>query len=102
MQPLLSKWIRRAVSGLDVSERYIRTLPKTRIGMRAAVIWPVYWAMDTLAEIAKARHLLDPSRRTKISRVKIYSAILRTSITLSSDMAFMKGYRLRRETLLSE
>ncbi len=101
LQPVLSEWIRRAVSGLDRSERYLMTLPKTQFRLRAAVIWPVYWAMDTLAEIAKARHLLDPSRRTKISRVRIYSTILRTPATLSSDMAFRKGYRLRRETLLS-
>lgn len=101
LQPVLSKWIRRAVSGLDRSERYLMTLPKNQFRLRAAVIWPVYWAMDTLAEIAKARHLLDPSRRTKISRRRIYSTILRTPATLSSDMAFSKGYRLRRETLLS-
>lgn len=101
LQPVLSELIRRAVSGLDRSERYLMTIPKTQFRLRAAVIWPVYWAMDTLAEIVKARHLLDPSRKTKISRTRIYSTILRTPATLSSDMAFSKGYRLRRETLLS-
>lgn len=101
LEPVISLWIRRAVSRLDRSENYISSIPGTRLRLRAAVIWPVYWAMDTLAEIKKARHLLDHTRKTKISRALIYSTIFRTPATLLSDSAFVKGYRLRRETLLS-
>lgn len=99
VRPLVHKWISRAVSGLDLSEDFLASIPKTELALRAAVIWPVYWAMDTLAETVRA-NLLDAAARPKIKRNRIYSTILSTPPLLLSNTAFARGYRFKRETLI--
>ncbi|MBI4802206.1 MAG: squalene/phytoene synthase family protein [Elusimicrobia bacterium] len=99
LRSLVYKWIGWAVDGLDLSEEFVASIPKTELALRAAVIWPVYWAMDTLLEAAKA-NLLDPSARPRIKRNKIYSTILSTPPLLLSNTAFARGYRFKREILI--
>ncbi|MFH1619657.1 MAG: squalene/phytoene synthase family protein [bacterium] len=101
LRPVLSRWMRWAVQRLDTSEPFVSCIPMTSPRLRAAVIWPIYWAMDTLALAAESSSLLDPSRKTKISRNRIYSTILGTPDTLVSNTAFRKGYRLRRESFFA-
>lgn len=101
IRPLVHKWIGWAVSGLDLSEDFLASIPKTELALRAAVIWPVYWAMDTLAETARA-NVLDAALRPKIKRTRIYSTILSTPPLLLSNTAFARGYRFKRETLILE
>lgn len=99
MRPVVYKWICWAVDQLDLSEGFLTSIPKTELALRAAFIWPVYWAMDTLQEIARA-NLLDPSCCPKIKRSRIYSTIASTPPLLLSNTAFANGYRFRRETLI--
>lgn len=99
LRPVVCKWICRAVEQLDLSEKFLSSIPKTNLALRAAFIWPVYWAMDTLQETAKA-NLLDPSCRPKIKRSRIYSTMAATPPLLLSNTAFARGYRFRRETLI--
>jgi len=99
LRPVVYKWISWAVDQLDLSESFLASIPKTEPALRAAFIWPVYWAMDTLQEIAKA-NLLEPSGRPKIKRSRIYSTIASTPSLLLSNTAFARGYRFRRETLI--
>ena len=99
LRPVVYKWICWAVDQLDLSEKFLASIPKTEPALRAAFIWPIYWAMDTLQEIAEA-NLLDPSCRPKIKRNRIYSTIASTPLLLLSNTAFARGYRFRRETLI--
>jgi farnesyl-diphosphate farnesyltransferase len=99
MRPVVYKWISWTVDQLDLSESFISSIPKTELALRAAFVWPVYWAMDTLQEIAKA-NILEPSDRPKIKRARIYSTIASTPQVLLSNTAFARGYRFRRETLI--
>ncbi|MBU2483343.1 MAG: hypothetical protein KJ760_19840, partial [Proteobacteria bacterium] len=99
LRPLVYQWIVWAVDCLDLSEEFVASIPKTELALRAAVIWPVYWAMDTLLEAAKA-NLLDPLARPRIKRNKIYSTILSTPPLLLSNTAFARGYRFKREILI--
>lgn len=98
-KPVVDKWIMWAIDRLDTSERFVGSIPKIEMTLRAAVIWPVYWAMDTLAEIARV-NVLDPLIKPKIKRNRIYSTIASTPPLLLSNTAFTKGYRFRRETLI--
>ena len=93
------KWVAWALDKLDTSEEFVASIPKTELTMRAAVIWPVYWAMDTLEKVAGA-NLLDPADRPRIKRNRIYSTIVTTPPLLLSNTAFARGYRFRRETLM--
>ena len=99
LRPVVYKWILWAVTRLDLSERFLASIPKTELALRAAFIWPVYWAMDTLQAIAKA-DLLTPSGRPKIKRSRIYSTIASTPAPLLSNTAFARSYRVRREALI--
>lgn len=95
--PVLNKWIIQTIDRLDSSEKFLSIISKSSFGMRAAVIWPVYWAMDTLYEIVRNNPL---KYRNKISKKKIYSTIIKTPSLLVSNSVFQRGYRFRRETLI--
>ncbi len=99
LRDLTAGWMCWAVDRLDQSEAFVAAIPKTELALRAAVIWPVYWAMDTLEEASHA-NLLDPAARPHISRNRIYSTIAATPPLLLSNTAFARGYRFRRETLI--
>ena len=99
LKPVIAKWTLWAACRLDASLRYIASIPGRRPRARAAVIWPVYWALDTLSEIISERRLLDPRKKIKIPRKKIYAAILGSHTALISNSAFEKGYFLRRKNL---
>jgi farnesyl-diphosphate farnesyltransferase len=94
-----SRWIAWAVDRLDQSEAFLTAIPKTELALRAAVIWPVYWAMDTLEQVAHS-NLLDPKDRPRIGRGRVYATIAATPPLLLSNTAFARGYRFRRETLI--
>ena len=93
------KWVAWALDQLDTSEGFVASIQKTELAMRAAVIWPVYWAMDTMEKVVGA-NLLDPVNRPRINRKRIYSTIAATPTLLLSNTAFARGYRFRRETLM--
>jgi len=101
LRPVVCKWISWAVDQLDLSERFLSSIPKTELALRAAVIWPVYWAMDTLLAVSKA-DILNPSDRPRIKRSRIYSTIASTPSLLLSNTAFVRSYRFRREILIMQ
>lgn len=99
LREVAAKWMGWAVDRLDQGETFVSAIPKTELAMRAAVIWPIYWAMDTLEQVAHT-NLLDPASRPKIRRNRIYATIAATPPLLLSNTAFARGYRFRRETLI--
>ena len=99
LREIALKWVLWAVDRLDQSEAFVASIPKTEAALRAAAIWPVYWSMDTLEEVAGA-NLLDPGDRPRVGRGRIYGTIAATPPLLLSNTAFARGYRFRRETLI--
>ncbi|HCC48740.1 MAG TPA: hypothetical protein DEQ38_11585 [Elusimicrobia bacterium] len=99
VRELTAKWTCWALDRLDQCEVFVSAIPKTELALRAAVIWPVYWAMDTLEEAAHS-NLLDPGDRPRVKRHRIYTTIAATPPLLLSNTAFARGYRFRRETLI--
>ncbi len=97
-RPVLSSWILRAVDLLDSCEQFVLALDKNHFALRAAVIWPVYWAMDTLHEAAISNPLC---KKVKIGKKKIYSTFFKTPSLLLSNSVFQRGYRFRREALIT-
>lgn len=97
-KPILSNWILRAVDLLDCCEPFVMALNKNYFALRAAVIWPVYWAMDTLHEVAVSNPL---SKKVKIGKKKIYSTFFKTPSLLLSNCVFRRGYRFRREAVIT-
>lgn len=99
LREIVCRWEAWALDRLDQSEGFLAAIPKTAMALRAAVIWPVYWAMDTLEETAHS-NLLDPADRPRIKRSRVYATIAATPPLLLSNTAFARGYRFRRETLI--
>lgn len=99
LREVTSKWTYWALDRLDQCEAFVSSIPKTELALRAAVIWPVYWAMDTLEEAAHS-NLLDPQDRPRLKRSRVYATIAATPPLLLSNTAFARGYRFRRETLI--
>lgn len=99
LRDITSKWMYWALDRLDQCEAFVSSIPKTEMALRAAVIWPVYWAMDTLEKAAHS-NLLDPADMPRVKRSRIYTTIAATPPLLLSNTAFARGYRFRRETLI--
>ena len=99
MKPIINNWLLWGIDNLDCAERFMQTIPKKDLSLRAAVIWPVYWAEDTFDAVANFNPL-DIAQRPKIKRNRIYSTIIKTPPLLLSNTAFVRGYRFRRETLM--
>lgn len=85
-----------SVDYLDESERFISSIPASEFPLRLSLIWPIYWAMDSLYLIWNRNPLRS---KVRISRFKIYRALLKSPF-LISDSVFSHGYRFRRETLM--
>lgn len=84
------------VDYLDESERFISSIDPSEFSLKLSLIWPVYWAMDTLQLVWSANPL---ESKIKISRSEIYKTLLKSPVLLSNSV-FSQGYRFRRETLM--
>ncbi|MBO7191591.1 MAG: squalene/phytoene synthase family protein [Elusimicrobiaceae bacterium] len=87
-EPVKQKWILWGLKKLQKAPQFFRLLPKTHPGQRAAVAWPVLWAADTLYKLWQESDLLNPAKRVKISRGKIYLTLLLTPPLWLSNAAF--------------
>lgn len=77
-EPVKQKWIAWGLKRLQEGRMYFNSLPKSQPGQRAAVAWPMLWAADTLYKIYREPELLNPQKRVKISRARIYLTLLCT------------------------
>ncbi len=87
-QPIKEKWIRWGLERLTVAKPYLRQIPKSQFGQRAAVAWPVLWTADTLYKVFQSSHLLNPAIRVKIPRSTIYFTMLATPLLWLSNSFF--------------
>lgn len=87
-EPIKQKWIAWGQQKLRSAKKYFDSIPKTQITHRAAVAWPVLWAGDTLNKLSQEINLLDPDRRVKIPRSRIYLTMAATPPLLTSNALF--------------
>ncbi len=86
--PVKQKWIAWGREKLKHARAYYAALPKTQPRHRAAVAWPVLWAADTLNKLEQEPNLLNPARRVKISRQRVYGTMLATPPLLMFNTLF--------------
>ncbi len=87
-RPIQQKWIRWGKENLQHAFAYYTALPKQAWQIRAAVAWPMLWTADTFAKLAQTPDLLNPQKRVKISRARIYATMLVTPALLLSNRLF--------------
>ncbi|MGC9070570.1 MAG: squalene/phytoene synthase family protein [Elusimicrobiales bacterium] len=85
-----------SVDYLDKSEKFISSIDISELTMRISVVWPIYWAMDTLYLVWQNNPLAS---KVKISSLAIYKTLLKSPLLLSNSF-FCQGYRFRREVLM--
>ena len=86
--PVKQNWIAWGKTNLQHGCAYYRAIPKRAWQIRAAVAWPMLWTADTFAKLAQTPDLLDPQKRIKISRVRVYATMFITPALLLSNRLF--------------
>lgn len=92
-------WLRWGKENLRYAFDYFKALPKKNWRTRAAVAWPILWTADTFNKLASTPDLLNPAKRVKISRVRIYATMLVTPLLLVSNFCFNKWLTSKLKTL---
>lgn len=88
--PIKQYWLRWGKENLQHAFAYFRALPKRDWRTRAAVAWPILWTADTFNKLAAQPDLLNPAKRVKISRGRIYFTMLVSPVILVSNSCFEK------------
>ena len=88
--PILYKWLHFGLENIAVAPNFLKQIPFYKIFARAAVMWPVLWALETYQAILCSRNLLDIKYRPKFARKIIYKTMFLTPFFVWSNMIF--GY----------
>ena len=86
--PIKQKWLLWGKQNLAAAPAYFAALPKFAWRIRAAVAWPMLWTADTFIKLKNTPDLLNPHKRVKISRLRIYATMLVTPLLLASNRFF--------------
>lgn len=86
--PIKQKWIHWGKENLSSCFDYYKALPKRAWQIRAAIAWPMLWTADTFVKLAQTPDLLNPKKRVKISRSRVYFTMLITPTILLSNRLF--------------
>lgn len=89
-EPIKRYWLHWGKGNLQQAVVYYRALPKGALRTRAAVAWPILWTADTFCKLAAEPDLLNPAKRVKIPRSRVYFTMLVTPFILSSNTLFEK------------
>jgi len=87
-EPIKHDWLHWGKVNLQHAIAYYRALPKTALRTRAAVAWPILWTADTFCKLADEPDLLNPAKRVKIPRSRIYFTLCVTPLILLSNTLF--------------
>lgn len=101
IRPLLDDLIGVTLEHLDQARDYIDALPVRLIRMRLSCMWPLLFAVQTLAAICRAPMLLSPEVRVKIPRGDVYRTMIRSLWYLISRRAFGLHYEALRRRVVS-
>jgi phytoene/squalene synthetase len=96
IRPFINSIIITCIDYFDEAELFINSIKSSHLPMKLALIWPIYWAMDSLYLVSVSNPLRS---RIKINREKIYKTLIKSPFLLSST-GFNQGYRFRREMII--
>lgn len=99
--PLLDRLVRMTLEHLDCARDYICELPRGMVRLRLSCMWPLLFAVQTLAAICQSPDLLSPDVRVKISRGEVYRTMARSLWYLVSRRAFVATYAKLRQDVVS-
>jgi farnesyl-diphosphate farnesyltransferase len=97
LRPLLNALTWYTLEHLDCARDYILRLPRRAGRLRLSCMWPLLFALQTLAVICRSEVLLQPQARVKMSRLAVYRTMASSLACLVSSRFFVWYYtRLRK------
>jgi farnesyl-diphosphate farnesyltransferase len=100
IRPLIYRLIWRTVEYLDDGYEYIQRLPLRLYRLRLSCMWPLLFAVQTLALVSVSDTLLHPQAQVKISRRAVYCTIFWSMWGAFVPAFFSRYYgRLRRQLI---
>jgi farnesyl-diphosphate farnesyltransferase len=99
LRPLLRDLLALTIEHYREGWAYTLAIPRPEWRMRLACAWPLLIGLRTLALVARAPNLLDPSSTVKISRPAVYAIMLRSSTSVLSNVALDANARRLWETI---
>lgn len=101
-RPALVPLIHIALDHLTVGRDYALSVPRREIRLRLACLWPLLFALKTLAAIIRSDRLLNPEITVKITRREVYSLMALSSILVFSNHRLSCLFnKLKREVINS-
>jgi farnesyl-diphosphate farnesyltransferase len=94
LRPLLSDLLAMTLDHYREGWDYTLAIPRAEWRLRLACAWPLLIGLGTLALVARAPNLLDPSAAVKISRPAVYAIMLGSSVSVLSNAA-LEAYARR-------
>ncbi len=99
LRPLLRDLLAITLDHYREGWDYTLAIPRAEWRLRLACAWPLLIGLGTLALVARAPNLLDPSATVKISRPAVYAIMARSSVSVLSNAALDAYARRLREKI---
>ena len=97
-RPALAWGINTALEHYRYAAEYLYAIPRTHYRLRLAVAWPLLMGLATLAELARNKDWLNPTKRSKVGRGWVYRMMVASGIRVTSNGAMGRWIqRLRKE-----
>jgi farnesyl-diphosphate farnesyltransferase len=92
VRPLIGALLDCTLSHYREGWSYTLAIPRREWRLRLACAWPLLIGVATLTLLRRSPQLLDPNVRVKIARVRVYTILLRSLMTVWSDRALDRYY----------
>ena len=92
VHPLLDEYLGLTLSHYREGWVYTLAIPRQEWRLRLACAWPLLIGISTLALVRRSPRLLDPQARVKIARTQVYGIMLRSLLSVRSDLALERYY----------
>ncbi len=99
--PIVYKWLHFGLENISVTPEFVKQIPFYKVFARAAVMWPVLWALETYQAILCSRNLLDIKYRPKFERKIIYKTMLLTPLFVWSNRIFTCIFNKKYNALMA-
>lgn len=97
--PTVYKWLHYGLDNIAAAPDFLKKIPFYKVFTRAAVMWPVLWALETYGAILRSRNLLDIKYRPKIERKVIYKTMALTPFFVWSNTVFKHLFNKKYQAL---
>ena len=99
--PIVYKWLHFGLENISVTPEFVKQIPFYKVFVRAAVMWPVLWALETYQTILCSRNLLDIKYRPKFERKIIYKTMFLTPFFVWSNTLFTYIFNKKYNALIA-